>query len=154
MPRRLVLALVLTVFALTAGACGGGEEAAPTAEEVVGTVETQAATTEETTTEAAGGATTEDEGETGATTGGDEAAGDAEAGKSIFAAQGCGGCHTLQAAGATGTVGPNLDDSKPSFDKAVERVTKGGNGMPAFGDQLSDEQIRNVAAFVVESPRG
>ncbi len=31
------------------------------------------------------------------------------AGKQVFANSGCAGCHTLAAAGATGTVGPNLD---------------------------------------------
>lgn len=31
------------------------------------------------------------------------------AGKSIFTSAGCAGCHTLAAAGATGTIGPNLD---------------------------------------------
>jgi mono/diheme cytochrome c family protein len=30
-------------------------------------------------------------------------------GKIVFANNGCGGCHTLAAAGATGTVGPSLD---------------------------------------------
>lgn len=31
------------------------------------------------------------------------------AGKQVFSANGCGSCHTLAAAGSTGTVGPNLD---------------------------------------------
>jgi cytochrome c oxidase subunit 2 len=30
-------------------------------------------------------------------------------GAQVFANNGCGGCHTLAAAGTTGTVGPNLD---------------------------------------------
>jgi mono/diheme cytochrome c family protein len=84
------------------------------------------------------------------TTGG-EAKGDAAAGKKIFASAGCEGCHTLQAAGAKGTVGPNLDQLKPSFDAAVKQVTNGGGGMPAFKGQLSAKQIDDVAAFVSES---
>src|ERR1700755_2664425 len=40
--------------------------------------------------------------------------GDSANGKSVFASAGCGSCHTLAAAKATGTVGPNLDDLKPS----------------------------------------
>ena len=40
-------------------------------------------------------------------------AGDAAAGEAVFASAGCGGCHTLEAAGASGKVGPNLDDAKP-----------------------------------------
>jgi cytochrome c oxidase subunit II len=39
------------------------------------------------------------------------AGGGAAAGKSVFAAQGCGACHTFKAAGATGKVGPDLDKS-------------------------------------------
>jgi len=35
--------------------------------------------------------------------------GGAAAGKAVFAAQGCGACHTFKAAGATGKVGPDLD---------------------------------------------
>ena len=35
-------------------------------------------------------------------------------GKSIFSAN-CASCHTLKAAAATGTIGPNLDQLKPSF---------------------------------------
>ena len=53
------------------------------------------------------------------------AGGDAAAGKEVFASAGCVGCHTLADAGATGTVGPNLDEAKPSADLVVERVTNG-----------------------------
>jgi cytochrome c553 len=77
--------------------------------------------------------------------------GDATAGKAVFASGGCGGCHTLKAAGATGTVGPNLDDSKPSEALVVDRVTNGAGAMPPFKGQLSDTQIQDVAAFVSSS---
>ncbi len=80
--------------------------------------------------------------------------GDAAAGETIFESAGCGGCHTLSAAGSSGTVGPNLDDAKPSYELAVTRVTKGQGGMPAFGDQLEAQQIADVAQFVVESTGG
>lgn len=80
-------------------------------------------------------------------------AGDAEAGKSVFASAGCGSCHTLAAAGSSGTIGPNLDDLASGYEAIVKQVTNGGGGMPAFGDQLSDEQIKDVAAFVFESTR-
>jgi mono/diheme cytochrome c family protein len=72
-------------------------------------------------------------------------------GESIFASAGCGGCHTLAAAGSGGTVGPNLDEAKPSLDLAVDRVTNGQGGMPSFKGQLSDEQILAVAKFVSEN---
>jgi mono/diheme cytochrome c family protein len=69
-------------------------------------------------------------------------------GKSIFASAGCGGCHTLKDAGSSGNIGPNLDQLKPD-EPAVERqVTNGGGGMPAFKDQLSQEQIKAVSAYV------
>ena len=57
----------------------------------------------------------------------------------------------LQAAGATGTVGPNLDQKKPPYDLVVDRVTNGKGVMPSFKGQLSDQEIANVAAFVVTS---
>jgi cytochrome c oxidase subunit I len=81
-----------------------------------------------------------------ATTGGE--GGDATKGEQVFASAGCGGCHTFAAAGSTGNVGPNLEDAAPSFDAVVEQVTNGGGAMPAFGDELSDQEIRDVAAFV------
>jgi cbb3-type cytochrome c oxidase subunit III len=69
-------------------------------------------------------------------------------GKAIFASAGCGGCHTLADAGASGNVGPNLDQAKPSKELAVDRVTNGKGGMPSFKGQLSDEQIEAVADYV------
>jgi mono/diheme cytochrome c family protein len=78
------------------------------------------------------------------TTGG----GDATAGKAVFTSAGCSGCHTLKAAGASGNVGPNLDDLKPSMDVVKNQVIHGGGAMPAFKGQLSDKQIADVSAYV------
>ena len=72
-------------------------------------------------------------------------------GKAIFASAGCVGCHTLAAAGATGTVGPNLDDAKPSKELVLDRVTNGKGGMPSFKGQLSQAQIEAVATFVSQN---
>jgi mono/diheme cytochrome c family protein len=80
--------------------------------------------------------------------------GDAEAGKAVFTSAGCVGCHTLAAAGATGTVGPNLDEAKPDNELVVTRVTEGQGAMPPFGDQLTPQQIADVAAFVTQSTGG
>jgi len=74
--------------------------------------------------------------------------GDAAAGKEVFASAGCGGCHTFSAAGSAGSVGPNLDDAAPSYDKVVTMVTNGGGAMPSFEDDLTEQQIQDVAAFV------
>jgi len=77
--------------------------------------------------------------------------GDPAAGKAVFAKAGCGACHTLKAAGSSGTVGPNLDKLKPSFDRVVHQVEVGGGPMPAFKGVLSPKEIQDVAAFVVAS---
>ena len=73
---------------------------------------------------------------------------DVVAGKEVFESAGCVGCHTLADAGATGTVGPNLDEAKPPHDLVVTRVTNGMGAMPPFKGQLSEKQIQDVAAYV------
>lgn len=82
--------------------------------------------------------------------------GDPTAGKQVFETAGCKGCHTLKDAGATGTVGPNLDTvtPPPSLSLAVQRVTKGAGAMPSFKGQLSSKQIADVTAYVVKTTGG
>ena len=108
------------------------EEEAHAAAEEGGTGTTETGTTTET-----GGTTTEG-----------SAAGDAAAGKQVFESAGCASCHTLADAGATGTVGPNLDEAKPPATLVVDRVTNGMGAMPSFEGQLSETQIQDVAAYV------
>ena len=81
------------------------------------------------------------------------AAGDAAAkiakGRDLFANFGCGSCHSLADAGATGHVGPSFDGDPnlaPAF--IVNRVTNGQGAMPAFAGQMSPEEIDAVAAYV------
>jgi len=105
----------------------------------------EAAETHATETGASPGTTTE---------AGVGAEGDLAAGEAVFASSGCGGCHTLEAAGSSGAVGPKLDESKPEAALVVERVTNGFGVMPAFGDQLDQQQIQDVAAYVVASTQG
>jgi mono/diheme cytochrome c family protein len=124
---------------------GGGEE--PTLTQTGTTTETGTGTETETETETG----TETETETG---GGAGSGGDAAAGEAVFASAGCGGCHTLKAAGASGNVGPNLDDAKPPAELVVDRVTNGKGVMPSFKDQLTEQQIQDVAAYVVQSTSG
>lgn len=132
--RRLALILAALVLAFPVAGCGGGDDT-DTGPEGVESTDTgtggEDTATEETTTEA------EEAGE-----------GDAAAGKEVFASAGCGSCHTLSDAGASGSVGPNLDDAQPSYDMVVERVTNGAGVMPSFKDQLSEKQIMDVAAYV------
>ena len=73
------------------------------------------------------------------------------AGATVFKQAGCGSCHTLAAASASGQIGPNLDSLRPGFDAVQAKVETGGGGMPAFAGRLSKEQIRDVAAFVAKN---
>ncbi|MFY9487229.1 MAG: cytochrome c [Solirubrobacterales bacterium] len=72
-------------------------------------------------------------------------------GKQIFADSGCGGCHTLAAAGSKGSSGPNLDELKPDSGDVSGQVRNGGGGMPSFDDDLSDAEIEAVSAFVADN---
>jgi mono/diheme cytochrome c family protein len=102
----------------------------------------------------------EAEAKNGEAEGGEEAAGGegeaaagggaaSAAGKEVFTST-CGACHTLSEAGTTGEVGPNLDELMPEKALVETQVTNGGGGMPAFGGQLSEEEIQDVATYVSE----
>ena len=80
--------------------------------------------------------------------------GNPKKGGAVFASAGCGSCHTLAAAKATGTVGPNLDELKPNYRAVTAQVTNGGAVMPAFKSRLSAQQIADVSAYVVTSTGG
>jgi mono/diheme cytochrome c family protein len=155
--RRTAVVLVLLVAALgvVAAGCGQEQEQTATPETVEGTTTdtTETDTTETETTETTETDTTETETtettetETTATTPAVE--GDPAAGKEIFlGSSACGGCHTLADAGTTGAVGPNLDESQPDFELALDRVTNGQGGMPSFSGSLSEQQLADVAAYV------
>jgi mono/diheme cytochrome c family protein len=86
------------------------------------------------------------EGEESAEAGG---APNAEAGKEVFAEQ-CSVCHGATGHGGNG--GPDLTTMPKAKEQAgaEEQVTNGGGGMPPFKGVLSEEEIKNVAAYVVE----
>jgi mono/diheme cytochrome c family protein len=69
-------------------------------------------------------------------------------GRDLFAST-CGACHTLAAAGTTGTVGPNLDDLKPDQETVRGAIQAGPGAMPA--NLLTGAQAQQVAAFVAMS---
>jgi mono/diheme cytochrome c family protein len=81
---------------------------------------------------------------------GDGGAGQETDGKAIFTSN-CGSCHTLADAGTSGTIGPNLDQAKPSKQLAVDRVTNGQGVMPSFKGKLSDQQIEAVTTYVAQN---
>ena len=74
----------------------------------------------------------------------------ASPGAEIFAEVGCGSCHTFSAAGTDGTVGPNLDQAATGM--TPEEVAAAVAAHPdGFEDQLSEEQLEDLAGFVAES---
>jgi mono/diheme cytochrome c family protein len=84
---------------------------------------------------------------------GDTPPGNGLRGARVFVIAGCADCHTVARAGASGTRGPNLDrhfeGHTHSFDFIVAQISNGGNGMPAFKNRLTRQQIRDVATFLV-----
>jgi mono/diheme cytochrome c family protein len=73
-------------------------------------------------------------------------------GKDVFANYGCGGCHSLADAGATGHVGPAFDgDSNLSESFVTDRVTNGSGPMPAFGGQMTPEEVSAIAYYVTHA---
>src|SRR5436189_6464939 len=131
--RRLPLVLAVLSLAVLLAGCGSRGVTTPAPETVIGSLPKAA---EEPATPAF------------------KLKGDPTAGAKIFQSAGCVGCHTLAAAHATGTVGPNLDEAKPSYQLVTGRVTLGKGVMPAFKGQLTDQQIADVAAYVVKSTGG
>ena len=63
----------------------------------------------------------------------------------------CGVCHTLQAAGSEGQIGPNLDQIKPSIDQIIYVVTNGIGVMQAWEGILTKEEIEAVAYYIFNS---
>ena len=131
------------------------EEAAENGEETKAEEEAKAAEGEEAEAPEEEGAGEEAEGgeEAEAEEGGEEAAAggapNAEAGEEVFA-ENCSVCHGATGHGGNG--GPDLTTMPKAKEQAgaEEQVTNGGGGMPAFAGTLSEEEISNVAAYVVE----
>ena len=82
----------------------------------------------------------------------EEITGDIEAGEEIFLAN-CAACHS----GGNNSVNPERTLQKEVLEKfemksmsaITYQVNNGKNSMPAFGDKLSDEDIKNVASYVL-----
>jgi mono/diheme cytochrome c family protein len=83
-------------------------------------------------------------------------------GQQLFTSVGCGSCHTMAAAGATGKVGPDLEESlAPDDDTAgIEEMVLHPNSevvegyspnvMPqTYGQTLSGEEVTALAEFLV-----
>lgn len=77
-------------------------------------------------------------------------------GKTIFTAKaqpGCGVCHSLEDAKAQGVVGPSFNTLKPSLAQLRSAITQGVGAMPAYGGQLSTDEVEALAAYVFEASR-
>jgi mono/diheme cytochrome c family protein len=87
-------------------------------------------------------------------------------GAAVFEASGCAGCHTLAAADATGTTGPDLDEALAGKDEAfietsiVDPAAEVASGFTAgimpetYGDELSPEELSALVQFLSESTSG
>jgi mono/diheme cytochrome c family protein len=122
-----VLGLITVVYVLASNGLGSseGSDVQPTATQASTRTETQAAPTETQAAQPPVGP-----------------------GRDLFAST-CGACHTLTAAGTTGTVGPNLDDLKPDQATVRAAIQSGPGAMPA--NLLTGAQAQQVAAFVAAS---
>jgi cytochrome c oxidase subunit II len=74
--------------------------------------------------------------------GGGGAANSTAAGKAVFTANGCGGCHTLADAGSSGSAGPNLNNLKSD-------AAKYGKQLGESPQQYVTQSIKDPNAFVV-----
>jgi mono/diheme cytochrome c family protein len=100
------------------------------------------------------------------TTAAEAPSGSPAAGKAVFAAQGCGNCHTFAPAGSTGTVGPNLGEAlkgkSPEFirESIVNPNAEVASGYPAgvmpqtYKDQLTPKQLDDLVAFLSSGSSG
>ena len=80
---------------------------------------------------------------------------DDDAGKLLFlkgASPACAICHTLEAAGATGAVGPSLSELKPDAARVLNALKNGIGQMPAY-PSLSPEQMEILSLFVEKASR-
>ncbi len=87
-------------------------------------------------------------------------------GAQVFANNGCGGCHTLAAAGSGGVTGPNLDEVLPGQTAAMvhesiaepnNKIAKGypANVMPQnFAQTISPKELEQLVEYLIESTSG
>jgi mono/diheme cytochrome c family protein len=127
----LAMLLCALAFALAAAGCGGEKTVTPTPDTVIGSVAEQTVPQ-----------------------------GEAEAGKSVFVDTGCGSCHTFEAAGTSGTTGPNLDEALQGKDEQFiynsivnpdAQIAEGfqpGIMPKTYGEQLDDKQLGDLVAFL------
>ena len=83
-------------------------------------------------------------------------------GGQVFANNGCASCHTLEAAGAAGNVGPNLDESLAGqTEKSIEQsivdpnaeIVSGfpANVMPSYEGEIPEDELQALVEFLFTS---
>lgn len=78
-----------------------------------------------------------------------------EAGKLLFlkgASPACAICHTLEAAGAAGAVGPSMNELQPDAARVVNALKNGIGQMPAY-TSLTPEQVKILSEYVAKASR-
>jgi mono/diheme cytochrome c family protein len=74
-----------------------------------------------------------------------------ERGQALFVA-GCGSCHTFEAAGTSGQIGPDLDELDPDEARVLRAIEVGGRGSGSMPrDIYSGREAEQVARFVSEN---
>ena len=63
----------------------------------------------------------------------------------------CATCHTLQAAGAEGQIGPVLDELKPDADRVLRALRNGIGVMPSYAEKISPQDMQALARFVAQA---
>lgn len=81
--------------------------------------------------------------------------GNAANGKKVFVAF-CGKCHTLAAAGAKGTLGPNLDSDKVNYTRIVTAIEEGVGGIQAeyVLRSVTFSEVFDVAKYIIAARKG
>nr|ARW64062.1 cytochrome c553 [Chondria sp. (in: red algae)] len=81
---------------------------------------------------------------------------DLEAGESVFGAN-CTACHIGGGNTLVNEKNLKLDalkfNSKDTVEAIITQVTNGKNGMPAFSPKLEDDEIKNVANYVLNQAK-
>lgn len=100
---------------------------------------------------AACGGSDEEEGASNDQSGGEETAqdGDVDNGEDVYD-NNCMSCHGDDGKGQSG---PDLT-GESDFDEVVEQVEEGGDTMPAFKDDLSEEEINDVSTYIIDEVAG
>jgi cytochrome c6 len=153
--HRVLTAAGLLVWAATAGANGAAVAAGDTGSGASGA--NTAAGSGGAGTTASSGAATGSAGGGGSAAKPGAAGGGAGQGKELFnsgTTPSCAVCHVLRDAGATGNIGPNLDELRPDAARVAHAVKNGFENMPAFGNVLSETQIQALSRYVEQAAAG